>query len=418
MTTDRVTDVHTANYLCRPTRHRLKLLSSRAGRSIGDRGGFAARTDKPAYDDRIPEIFGTRSDTRRRRAVRVWSFMKRPSGVFSSQVRIMVDKHISLRVCCMLFWVAVCGCGDRSPQSDPVAPAPEDSHRFDYLYDAALLSFLQIIPGTSAWSWFVDDAAGHRHAGPAELEIAGLGARWILHGVDWDAVSAEAGVADTLRLVPEHPGHWHSLVCLWADTLLTTLPPLPRQPVASVHYPDLLALLQELTADRFDGVVTHWPELPVPVRAGDAVCEDVDLAACLREAVDIWNQGEAQPLLVWSPHADWGVRLVHFPGIVRVPPLALRITRLDGHGSPLGMNLLAGDNYCSSASRPAARRGMIHELGHALLMWGHSLDRAHSLWGQGPPLVAEPSQDERRAVRLWNRLPVGLDLTVYDRPSP
>jgi len=94
-----------------------------------------------------------------------------------------------------------------------------------------------------------------------------------------------------------------------------------------------------------------------------------------------------------------------------------RITRLDGEGRPLVVQIVVGDTYDEANERVYAVRGLVHELGHALFLWGHSRDRNHVLWGDAPPQVAAPSADERKAVHLWHGLPDGLDLKLYGRAA-
>ena len=126
-----------------------------------------------------------------------------------------------------------------------------------------------------------------------------------------------------------------------------------------------------------------------------------------------WNSGEPEPWFRIDEDAFWGVRLVHFPEAILRPPLLARITRLDDQGNPLRVNIIVGDNYDDAVDRKYAIRGFIHELGHALFLWGHSDDRNHVLWGAAPPMVDWPSDDERKAARLWHGLPEGLDLNDY-----
>lgn len=217
-----------------------------------------------------------------------------------------------------------------------------------------------------------------------------------------------------LALVPADTAAWLSLVTRPEQWPSGGPPlPLPRWALNSPHYPHLAAFLRDLTAPLFLGRVRHWPRLPVPVRAGQAQSGEVDLAACLAEAVAIWNAGEAAPWFRLDPEAAWGVRLVHFPGAVLHPPLRARLTRLDDEGRPLRVDIIAGSNYDHARDRPYALRAMVHELGHALLLWGHSSDRDHVLWESGPPQVEIPSPDERKAAHLWHGLPEGLDLNAY-----
>ena len=126
-----------------------------------------------------------------------------------------------------------------------------------------------------------------------------------------------------------------------------------------------------------------------------------------------WNQGPGDPWFVLDEEAYWGVRLVHFPGAILHPPLTARITRLDEDERPLRINIVVGDNYDGPEDRPYAVRGFVHELGHALFLWGHSTDRMHVLWGSAPPLRDDPSPDERKAAQLWHGPPDGLDLKNY-----
>jgi hypothetical protein len=188
---------------------------------------------------------------------------------------------------------------------------------------------------------------------------------------------------------------------------------MPRREVTSPYFPHLLALLQELTTPWFEQQVAHWPQGPVPIRIGSAVSGLVDLSACLREAVEIWNADRIEPWFRIDEEAAWGVRLIHYQDIRLAPPLEIRITRLDSVGTPLRMNLVAGNNYAALREPKYVVRGFVHELGHALFLWGHSPDREHSLWGSGPPLVIRPSKDERKAAQLLHGLPEGLDLSRY-----
>jgi hypothetical protein len=188
-------------------------------------------------------------------------------------------------------------------------------------------------------------------------------------------------------------------------------------PVTSPYYADLLHLVQELTTPWFAQEVTHWPQVPLPVRARAAVSGELDLTACLYEAVAIWNCSAPDSLFRWNPQAGWGVRLVHLAETYPSPPLATKMVRLDLNDRPLRVHILMGDNYDHERDRPYLVRGLVHELGHVLLLWGHSRDRNHILWGAAPPLVPGPATDELRALTLWNLLPEGLLLAGYTRST-
>jgi hypothetical protein len=264
--------------------------------------------------------------------------------------------------------------------------------------------------GLSRWTW--REIGGPRR-GPAVLWVGAgrRGRRW-----RWWCPQGRPPPGP-LQLVPQDTASWLPLrvgpvgdPCAWL--------PLPRVPVASAAYPDAVALLRALTAPRFGSRVTHWPGAPVPVRIPDAVAGEVDLAACLRAAVAIWNEGADPPWFACADTAGWGVRLVHLQGRVLSPPLSAQITRLDAAGRPLRVHIVVGDNYDEAHDRRYAIRGFVHELGHALFLWGHSRDRNHVLWGRGPPLVAEPAVDERQAAQLLHGLPPGLDLNRYGPVTP
>lgn len=264
--------------------------------------------------------------------------------------------------------------------------------------------------GSGRWTW-VDAETGASVRVRHELEPVAGGWRvvWELQG-EWPRGPG--------RLIPDDPGSWHA----WQGSLADRQPnsaapgfplPLPVVPVDSPAYPHLLALLQDLTRDWFAGVVAPWPRPVVPVRIFPAVNDSVDLAATLRQAMTIWNEGPGGPYFREDPHADWGLRLVHFPLRSLRPPAACRITRLDSVGRPLRAHIELGNDYDRPRDRVYALRALVHELGHGLLLWGHSRDRDHCLWGGAPPLVAAPSLDERKAALWWRGLPEGLDLMAY-----
>lgn len=261
-------------------------------------------------------------------------------------------------------------------------------------------------PGRWAWSW---TAGATGPVGTAELLIAPdrTGGRWT-----WTPQGAAPPPGLSLLLVPARPDVWLPLQ-LPPDAAPGAWLPLPRLPVDSGHYDHLVALLVDLTTPRFAARVTHWPALPIPVRIGVARSGEVDLAACLRTALARWNEGQAEPWFACSDSADWGVRLVHLAGRRLSPPLWAQITRLDSLGAPLRVHIVCGDNYDDRRDSVYAVRGFVHELGHALFLWGHSPDRDHVLWAAAPPLRDTPSPDEEKAAQLWHGLPSGLDLNRY-----
>ncbi len=269
---------------------------------------------------------------------------------------------------------------------------------------------------TGTWNWTYYSNEGC--TGEARMELSPLPGEILGWKIRWKFSPAlPASMLDkTLYLEPADAGYWHNQKWLVKENGAPV--PIPRIAVDSTLYPDLLALLKELTTPYFNQIVTHWPGFPIPVRLVEANNGPLDLAECLTEAVMKWNISEPSPLFEINQSASWGIRLVHFPDVEMHPPLAVRITRLDQLGRPLRINLLVGNNYHNLQARPYVLRGFIHELGHALFLWGHSMDRIHILWGLAPPLISAPSLDERKAAHLWHGLPEGLDLSNYEINSP
>ena len=186
--------------------------------------------------------------------------------------------------------------------------------------------------------------------------------------------------------------------------------------VRSPYYHDLLALLQELTTPRFGQRICHWFRRPVPVGAVPAVSGVIDLTACFHTAMATWNEGAAKPLFVWEPDTALGTRLLHLPGQNLHPPMSAFLIQRDEQGRALRLQIRIGDTYGDPVDERYVLRGFVHELAHALLLWGHSLDREHILWRCGP-IVDQPSRDERRAVGLLQALPAGMDISVYGRST-
>jgi len=309
----------------------------------------------------------------------------------------------------LLILLAAAGACERTAPT--VAPdAPPLSALVTADYGDSLATFLCLTDGSSRWTWHGTDDAGDSVSGPAELIMSGRRATWRLRG------EARPPAPGQLRLRPADPDAWHHQVVSWPPGTASGWLPLPRQSVDSPAYADLLDLLQRLTNARFRQRVTHWPVAPLPVVAAPTPCGEIDLADCLAEAVALWNAGETAPLFAPVPAADWGLRLAYIPDPALTPRLALRIVACDTAGRPLRAEIVAGAGYATVNVRKYAVRGMLHELAHARLLWGHSEDRRHLLWKCGP-IVDAPSNDERRAARLWALLPEGLDLHVYARST-
>ncbi len=306
-----------------------------------------------------------------------------------------------------------------SPEEDPVNPEVHSipSLAADWITDLGPAQGVH--EGRWEWTWNSPDSL----SGQVFLEISAISPPNQGWKVVWDF--QDKGTAPNLNypiyLEPRDLSVWHAFhwTCPFAKPqgpIPMALPvPVPMRclPVQSPDYGCLLELLQDLTTPYFDQIVTHWPSFPVPVRIGAASNGPVDLAECLTEALTIWNDDEAIPWFKAEQDASWGVQLIHFPERNLNPSMAAKITRLDSIGRPMRVQILTGNNFHDPGDRPYAVRGFVHELGHALFLWGHSQDMFHCLWRRGPPLVSVPSQDERKAARWWHGLPEGLDLSNY-----
>ena len=308
--------------------------------------------------------------------------------------------------------LVVAGCrGDDPSPAAPPAPLPAPSLAAGR-YPEELLRQAPPPAGEHRWTW--------RSAGRDQAAPAGGGLLLTVDGRDWNwrpaTTPGDTGLPDTLLLRPDAPDLWHEFLVATDPTLPGGWLPLPRVATASAHYADLLHLVQELTRPRFDAVVTHWSLEPVPVGCGPAVSGAVDLAACLREAVATWRLAGEPPLLAWEDESALGARLIHYPGVILRPPMSVQMVRRDKGGRVLRVHIRCGDNYDGPQDVRYARRALVHELGHVLLLWGHSEDRAHVLWRNGP-IVDRPADDELRAAALWRALPEGLDLKRYGRST-
>ena len=305
----------------------------------------------------------------------------------------------------LLLAVATVGCMETNPPSTPIVPK-QTCFIDDWLTELSFEDGWE----TGCWDWTF--CGPDSLCGESKLELEQLPTEKPGWKICWDfQPPLPENFTGDIYLTPRDDARWHKFKWSPADTLPPI--PLPRLGLDSEMYPDLLELLKEFTTPFFNMVVTHWPEIPIPIRLQEANNNTIDLAACLAEASEIWNEGSERPWFVIDSEAGWGIRLVHFPDRTMHPPLAAQITRLDPGGRPLRIHILAGNNYQSPLARPYVVRGFVHELGHALFLWGHSMDRIHCLWGLAPPMVSEPSMDERKAARWWHGLPDGFDLSRY-----
>jgi hypothetical protein len=292
-----------------------------------------------------------------------------------------------------------------SPRERVVWPPPTEILK-EGRFPPELALVLATPDGESDWVW-TDPVTAHTR--PARLSIAGDTWTWRLD-------SDDDGLPAVFTLTPTQPDLWHAFEIRPDTPAPGAWFPLRRQAVTSPFYYDLVHLLQDLTAPRFDQHVTHWYRTPVPVSADSAISGAVDLRACFRAAVAIWNDSAETPLFSWEPGNALGAHLLHLPGGHLSPPMSASLVQRDDQGRALRLRIRVGDTYDDPLDERYAIRGFVHELAHALLLWGHSLDRDHCLCRYGP-MVERPAADERRAVALLQALPAGMDLGRYHRST-
>ena len=296
------------------------------------------------------------------------------------------------------------GCGEVTP------PDPHENQDLIVVRGAAATAALIDLggqPGTSFWHWHLTAPANDR-SGRAVLEVGNTMLSWRLAG------ATHADTLTGLTLCPDDPIVWHDQFIPADKSDIWTWLPIPRIQVRSPYYADLLDLVTSLTFPLHGDRVVHWAREPIPVVPSLARGSHVDFGACLAEAVTTWNSSFGKTLFEWDQVFAEGVRLVYRPGEILRPPMWARLLRTDEAGRPLLIHIVAGDNYDRPTALISAKRALVHELAHALQLWGHSLDPEHVLWRWGP-VVDAPAAEEVLAVRWWRRLPEGIDLGRYGR---
>jgi len=253
----------------------------------------------------------------------------------------------------------------------------------------------------SSWYW---ENSGETHY--AELELSGNSYTWKL--IEYGFPGNDNS---TITLQPENIDNWHRISTTHSKLVAGLSPPLPVLPIDSIEYNNLHHFLSEITTPRYNGIVTHWVGEPVPVQIDNFVSGFINLSDALFHAITIWNEAFGYTIFEVDQYISWGVRLIYTPGM-QFPALYIRGVRQDDSGHPMLMHIHAGDNYSNNHTNIWINRAMVHELAHAACLWGHSRDRNHILWENGP-IVDTPSNDEIRAIKLWRSLPDGTSLLDY-----
>ncbi|MCP4145696.1 MAG: hypothetical protein GY752_10510 [bacterium] len=254
---------------------------------------------------------------------------------------------------------------------------------------------------SASWCWEKSGDTGF-----AELELSSNSYSWKLN--DYNSHRKDSSI---ITLQPENTLTWHCLTTTHAKLVAGLAPPLPVLQIDSTEYTNLHHFLVEMTSPRYNSVVTHWVGEPIPVQVDNFVSGFINLSDALSHATNIWNEAFGYTVFEVNQFIPWGVRLIYTPGM-QSPPLYIRGVRLDDSGHPMLMHIHAGDNYSNNHTNIWINRAMVHELAHAACLWGHSRDRNHILWENGP-IVDTPSDDEIRAIRLWRAMPDGTSLLDY-----
>lgn len=207
-----------------------------------------------------------------------------------------------------------------------------------------------------------------------------------------------------------YPVTWAS----WAvpvDSLV--LPLVPRLRLHDSVYREALDLLQEFIQPFSGSRIRRWARrsLRVALPAGEW---PVDYRGPCLEAISHWNEVLRED--VFMP-VDPGVAAEVTCEVSEEARLAYtRLTDSDGEGRPLAMRIHLSPRWTAGSER-YVRRVYVHELGHALGLWGHSLERLHILNGQAV-VVDTIHRDEARVARWFWRLPADFDLVALGRPGP
>lgn len=264
-------------------------------------------------------------------------------------------------------------------------------------------ALLPDLPVESTWQWHTLNQSG-----AASLLINNSFYRWEF------ALWPNTLINDstTISIVPNNSTFWHSINAPYTSIANGLCPPLPIMSVQSTEYDNLMHFLQEMTEPRYNSTVTEWALHPIPVFTDSIQSGQINLSEALSNGIEVVNNCLEIDFFTETNAPNNGIRLIHRQGL-QSPPMFIQGIRQDHHGHPLLMHIVVGDNYSHNNTYRWINRAMIHELAHAAGLWGHSRDRIHILWENGP-IVNTLSQDEIDAINLWTALPDGTNLLWYD----
>ena len=251
-------------------------------------------------------------------------------------------------------------------------------------------------------------------------QLLGIHLRWggehaLLDGSEgWRAqLAAPADGSSSLRVKPVSNGG--QLYRLWVPLLgfppgMLELALLPHWNMETGFYVDGLDLLAELVRPFAGSTIRRWPHPSLRVALPPGF-ESVDYAQSCTEAAAIWNQDlgwELFDIVETGEEAEIVCTLTEETRLAYT-----KLLELDPEGRPLAMKIHLSPRWAPGAEK-FVRRVYVHELGHALGLWGHTVDRSHIM--NGIYVSSDrPHPDEIRIVGwLWG-LPSGTNLSWYER---
>ncbi len=185
------------------------------------------------------------------------------------------------------------------------------------------------------------------------------------------------------------------------DSLYYTFGSFGHNPTQSEAYPDFLTYLRDMMdVDFWDNYSMHLA-YPIAVHVEEFTYNDVDYTQLLRNAMAIWED-------------DCGLDL--FTEVSSAGDAALLITYYGGTSGSGWYEVLERDTEThiplqgrihwmangQPGSEQSLQRVILHELGHALGPWNHSLEVLHVLATTNQ--VDRPAADEIKLVRILNHM--------------